>query len=125
MRRFLPLSIALWLAACSGYLGLTPYRMDVQQGNVVTQEMVSRLKPGMTREQVRFILGTPLVADPFHADRWDYVYRLEKRGELVEERKLTVIFEEERLKRVEGDVVAAPPGEAPAAGVHRGATAAR
>lgn len=125
MRRFLPLSIALWLAACSGYLGLTPYRMDVQQGNVVTQEMVSRLKPGMTREQVRFILGTPLVADPFHADRWDYVYRLEKRGELVEERKLTVIFEEERLKRVEGDVVAAPPGEAPAAEAHRGATAAR
>ncbi|MEW5709035.1 MAG: outer membrane protein assembly factor BamE [Pseudomonadota bacterium] len=125
MCRFLPLSIALWLAACSGYLGLTPYRMDVQQGNVVTQEMVSRLKPGMTREQVRFILGTPLVADPFHADRWDYVYRLEKRGELVEERKLTVIFEEGRLKRVEGDVVAAPPGEAPAAEAHRGETAAR
>jgi outer membrane protein assembly factor BamE len=125
MRRFPPLFIALWLAACSGYLGLTPYRMDVQQGNVVTQEMVSRLKPGMTREQVRFILGTPLVADPFHADRWDYVYRLEKRGELVEERKLTVIFEEGRLKRVEGDVVAAPSGEAPAVEAHRGATAVR
>jgi outer membrane protein assembly factor BamE len=122
MRRFLLLPLALALAACSGYLGLTPYRMDVQQGNVVTQEMVSRLKPGMTREQVRFILGTPLVADPFHAQRWDYVYRLEKRGRLVEERKLTVIFEEDRLKRVEGDVVAA---EAPVTESHRGATAAR
>ncbi|WP_333844551.1 outer membrane protein assembly factor BamE [Pelomicrobium sp.] len=125
MRRFLPLPLALALAACSGYLGLTPYRMDVQQGNVVTQEMVSRLKPGMTREQVRFILGTPLVADPFHAQRWDYVYRLEKRGRLVEERKLTVIFEEDRLKRVEGDVVAAPPGEAPVTESYHGATAAR
>lgn len=81
--------------------------MDVQQGNVVTQEMASKLKPGMSREQVRFVLGTPLVVDPFHADRWDYVYRLEKRGELVEERKLTVIFEDDRLKRVEGDVVPA------------------
>ncbi len=125
MCRILPLSLVLWLGACSGYLGLTPYRMDVQQGNVVTQEMVSRLKPGMTREQVRFILGTPLVADPFHAQRWDYVYRLEKRGELVEERKLTVVFDGERLKRVEGDVVAAPPGGAPAAEAQRGASATR
>lgn len=107
MRRFLLASISLLLAACSGYLGLTPYKMDVQQGNVVTQEMASKLKPGMSREQVRFVLGTPLVVDPFHADRWDYVYRLEKRGELVEERKLTVIFEDDRLKRVEGDVVPA------------------
>src|SRR5215475_3026894 len=63
---------------------LTPYRMDVQQGNVVTQEMVEKLKPGMTPSQVRFILGTPLVVDAFHKDRWDYVYRFTRGGNLQE-----------------------------------------
>ena len=53
--------------------GTTPFKMEIQQGNFITQEMVSRLKPDMSREQVRFVLGTPLVADMFHADRWDYI----------------------------------------------------
>lgn len=81
--------------------------MDVQQGNYVSQEMVSKLRPGMTRDQVRFVLGTPLVTDPFHTDRWDYVYRMEKRGNLKEQRKLTVVFDADKLVRVEGDVVGA------------------
>ncbi len=54
--------------------GVTPYRMEIQQGNFVSQEMVAQLKPGMTKDQVRFILGTPMVTDIFHADRWDYIY---------------------------------------------------
>ena len=54
--------------------GVTPYRIEIQQGNYVSQDMVAQLKPGMTKEQVRFVLGTPLVTDIFHADRWDYVY---------------------------------------------------
>ena len=58
------------LSACF----LKPYKIDVQQGNFLDQEMVAKLKPGMTRSQVRFLLGTPLIADPFHPDRWDYVY---------------------------------------------------
>ena len=66
------------LVACGGTLGnyLNPYtyKIDVQQGNVLTQDMVAQLKPGQTREQVRFILGTPLLADIFHQQRWDYVY---------------------------------------------------
>jgi outer membrane protein assembly factor BamE len=90
--------------------GLTTYRIDIQQGNVVTQEMVAKLKPGMTRQQVRFVMGTPPIVDPFHADRWDYVYYLNKRGEIVEQRRLVLYFDGDLLKRVEGDVVAANGG---------------
>lgn len=108
------------LAGCSSTPDITsylsPYRIDVRQGNFVTQEMVAQLKPGLTRDQVRFILGSPLVADVFHADRWDYVYRFKPgRGE-AQERRLTVFFEENRLSRVSGDVVANETpveGEAP------------
>jgi outer membrane protein assembly factor BamE len=84
--------------------GLTPHRMDIQQGNYVTQDMVAKLKPGMSKAQVRFALGTPLVVDPFHAERWDYIYVLQKRGKVVEQRRLIVIFENEKLLRLEGDV---------------------
>ena len=86
---------------------LTPYKIDVQQGNQVTQEMVEKLKPGMTRSQVRFLLGTPLVVDPFRNDRWDYVYLYYKGGQLTEQRRISVLFEQDKLKRVDGDVVAA------------------
>lgn len=84
---------------------LSPHKIDVQQGNYVTQEMVAKLKPGMSRSQVRFVLGTPLITDVFHESRWDYVYRLEKAGKLVEQRKLTVVFEGDRLLRLDGDVI--------------------
>jgi outer membrane protein assembly factor BamE len=69
--------------------------------------LVSRLTPGMTKSQVRFALGTPLVTDVFHPERWDYVYRFQKAGVLTEQRHVTVVFENELLKRVEGDVVPA------------------
>jgi outer membrane protein assembly factor BamE len=116
MKRFLSIS-ALLLSACSSTPDITshlrPYRIDVRQGNMVTQEMVAQLKPGLTREQVRFILGTPLVADMFHADRWDYVYRFQPgRGE-VQERHLIVFFEGNKLARLGGDVVANPPPAGP------------
>lgn len=104
----------LVLAGCSGVPrlpGITPYKMDIQQGNYVTQQMVAKLKPGMTRAQVRFILGTPLVVDMFRTNRWDYVYMFEKRGRLTEQRKVTVIFEDDKLARVEGDVVPAGAGD--------------
>lgn len=98
------------LAACSNSPPITnylsPYRIDVRQGNFVSQEMAAQLKPGLSREQVRFILGTPLVTDMFHADRWDYVYRLEPGRGGVQERRLTVFFEDNKLTRVAGDVVA-------------------
>ncbi len=97
------------LAGCESMRSWTPtfiqpYRPDVQQGNVVTKEMVEQLRPGMTREQVRFLLGTPLVASLFRQDRWDYVYFL-KRGKGTEEqhRKLTVWFKDNRLDHFTAD----------------------
>jgi outer membrane protein assembly factor BamE len=84
--------------------GLTPYKMEVQQGNSVTQEMVSQLKPGMTKDQVRFVLGTPLISDIFHANRWDYVYWREQSDGKREQRKLAVFFKEDRLSHLDGDV---------------------
>jgi len=118
--RIIRLAPTLLLAACSSMpdvaTSITPYRVDVRQGNFVSQEMVGQLRPGMTREQVRFILGTPLVADLFHADRWDYVYRFQPgRGEL-QQRRLAVFFEQGKLARVAGDVIGADAGETPAAG---------
>ena len=69
------LAVCSLLAACSSPLSyVNAYKIDVQQGNVLTQEMVGQLRQGQTREQVRFILGTPLLADIFHQQRWDYVY---------------------------------------------------
>ena len=92
--------------------GVTPYRMDIQQGNFVTQEMVSALKPGMSREQVRGVLGTPLLTDIFHADRWDYLYwREDGVSGKREQRKLVVFFKDDRLARLDGDVVTAAPKE--------------
>jgi len=89
-------------------LNLAPYRIEIQQGNFVTQEMLSQLKPGMTKDQVRFILGTPLVSDIFHADRWDYMFTRQRTySRELEQRHIIVFFEDGRLKRIEGDVVAA------------------
>ena len=106
---FLLTGVAL-VASC-GYVptipGVTPYRIEIQQGNFISQEMVAPLKPGMSKEQVRLVLGTPLLTDIFHADRWDYIYWREKAGEKREQRKLTVFFEDGKLTRLDGDVVAA------------------
>lgn len=85
--------------------GVTPYRMVIQQGNFISQEMVAQLKPGMTKEQVRFVLGTPLVTDIFHADRWDYVFFRETPDGKREQRNLSVIFENSKLARVLGDLM--------------------
>lgn len=108
LRNFAVLLAALVLGACGVPRIITEYRIDVQQGNVLTQEMVAQLRPGLTRDQVRFVLGTPLLVDMFHADRWDYIYRLQKGSTgAVETRRFTVFFDGEgKLYRVTGDVVA-------------------
>src|SRR5271170_7925914 len=80
------------------------YKIDLQQGNVVTQEMVAKLRQGMTLPQVRYVMGSPLVIDPFHPDRWDYVYLYEKGHKVTEHHRLTVIFADGKLARLEGDV---------------------
>lgn len=104
---------AVFLAAAVGACSWVPrpvseYRIDIQQGNVLTQDMVSQLRPGLTKDQVRFILGTPVLMDMFHANRWDYIYRLQKgsTGE-VEMRKFSTFFDaNDKLVRVGGDVAA-------------------
>lgn len=103
------------LAACSLPStvadNLHPYRIDVRQGNYVDQSMLSQLRKGMTRDQVRFVLGTPLLADVFHADRWDYLYRFRPGSGEVEQRRVSVFFLEGKLEYVDGDVVAGSPGQ--------------
>jgi outer membrane protein assembly factor BamE len=105
--------LVLLLAGCQSFTlpGLSAYKIDIQQGNYVTQDMVAKLKPGMTRNQVKFALGTPLIADPFHPDRWDYVYVLHKKGKLVAQRRIVAVFDGDKLVRIEGDVVPAREGE--------------
>ena len=103
------LTLPLLVAACGLAPKLTPYRIEIQQGNYITQEMVAQLSPGLTRDQVKFVLGTPLVSDIFHEERWDYVFvRQRANSREVEHRRIAVFFEEGRLKRIEGDATAAP-----------------
>ncbi|HYH43899.1 MAG TPA: outer membrane protein assembly factor BamE [Burkholderiales bacterium] len=108
--RKLVLFAVLVLAGCKSVPmlpGITAHKIEIQQGNYVTQDMVAKLSSGMSRSQVRFALGTPLIVDPFHADRWDYIYVLQKKGEVVEQRRIVVIFKDDKLVRVDGDVSAA------------------
>lgn len=80
------------------------YKMTVQQGNIVTEEAVDRLEPGMTKSQVRFLLGTPMLEDMFHTDRWDYTYTIRRGHKPMEETRLTLFFQDDALIRVEGDL---------------------
>ncbi|MFY9510634.1 MAG: outer membrane protein assembly factor BamE, partial [Rubrivivax sp.] len=90
------------LQSTDDFLGvITPYRIDIVQGNVVTKEQLALLKPGMSRNQVRDLLGTPLVTDPFHADRWDYIFTIRRPGTELQRRSVVVRFEGEGMKTVE------------------------
>ncbi len=103
------LLLAMLCAACGTALpSVKPYKLDVQQGNVVTSKMLLQLRPGMTKSQVRFIMGTPLIQDSFHGSRWDYVYQMREKGKITEQRRVILDFENEVLKTVRGDV--APTG---------------
>ena len=83
-------------------LGLvSPYRIDIQQGNVLTQEQVDRVKPGMNRLQVRDVLGTPLLTDAFHADRWDYVFTLRQGNRPLQRRNVVLLFDGDVLKSID------------------------
>ncbi len=106
--RFLPrvaaLSWCVLIAACSA---LTPYKLPIQQGNIVSAEAVAKLKSGMSKNQAAQALGTPLLNDLFHANRWDYVHYLSKRGNMSEKNHVALIFEDEKLARLVGEGVPA------------------
>jgi outer membrane protein assembly factor BamE len=109
--------LALAAAACMGVAGcssidtasrrfaesITPYKVEVVQGNFVSKEQAQALKSGMSRQQVRDILGTPLVTDVFHSNRWDYVFTLKRHGVQEQARRLTVFFKGDVLDHFEGD----------------------
>ena len=110
--RYLVVLMVFLCASCSSSLpGLKPYHLDIQQGNVVTSKMMLQLKPGMTKSQVRYVMGTPLLQDSFHQDRWDYIYQMNKGGEVVERRRVILEFNNDGLAKVRGDVIpAGSPG---------------
>ena len=106
MRRFVA-ALCCLVAGCSWVPTWGVYKIDINQGNYITQDSVEKLKVGQTKSQVRVILGTPLVADAFHANRWDYVYLTGKANDVHARHKITVIFDGDKLKHVEGDIVPA------------------
>jgi outer membrane protein assembly factor BamE len=102
------LPIALMTSACSVANFLTPYKLDIPQGNEITADQVAKLKKGMTRSQVRFLLGTPLLNDPFHANRWDYLYSDARAGQLKEKKSFFLVFEGDTLVSFGGETLPAP-----------------
>lgn len=104
------LAAALLVAGCQTWSGYVPdlrslgvYKLDINQGNYITQDMVDKLKVGQTKPQVRLVLGTPLLTDVFHDNRWDYVYEYTRQGRKVEHRQFTAYFVDDKLARWEGD----------------------
>jgi outer membrane protein assembly factor BamE len=112
-RLVLAVAAALALLAGCGALdagsrvktAITPYRIEIVQGNFVSKEQVEALQKGMSRDQVRQILGTPLVTSVFHGERWDYVFTLKRQGVDPQQRRLTVYFQGEAMDRAEGDAM--------------------
>ena len=111
--------LAILCTACGTALPtVKPFKLDVQQGNVVTSKMLLQLRPGMTKSQVRFIMGTPLIQDSFHDKRWDYVYQLRENGKITEQRRVILDFESDVLKTVRGDVKPSSAEKAKEGDVH-------
>lgn len=110
--------ISVLLAACGSSIPhLSPYKMDIRQGNFVTPEMREKLKLGMSKQQVRYVLGTPLVNDAFHGDRWDYAYSLMQRGKVVEQQAMTLTFAGDNLARIHDGISADEVAAVPSASV--------
>ncbi len=116
------------LAACGSLDGasrrvasvVTPYKIDIVQGNFVSREQVQALQPGMSRQQVRELLGTPLMTSLFHADRWEYVFTIKRPSAEMESRKLTVFFQGDALARHEGDEMPSETEFVATLGSHKG-----
>ena len=90
------------LQTSDNFLGVvTPYRVEVVQGNVVTSEQAAIVRPGLTRAQVRDVLGSPLLTDPFHADRWDYVFTIRRQGAPAQLRRVVALFKSDVLASVD------------------------
>lgn len=95
--------LILLISGCSKDKIPGVYRIDIQQGNDVTQEMINKLKPDMTKKQVAYVMGTPLVIDTFHPDRWDYIYSFHPGNGKREQRRITLFFQDDKLSHIEGN----------------------
>lgn len=115
--RLTTLSAVLFLAMLTGCGSVSSfsfpgvYRIDIPQGNIITQEMVDQLRPGLTKRQVNFIMGTPLIRDTFNQDRWDYVYSFQPGGGERAQEVLTVFFENDQMTHFTGDFEQTPENE--------------
>jgi outer membrane protein assembly factor BamE len=106
--------ISLLLGSCGSVTSFAfpgVYRLNIPQGNIVTQEMIDQLRPGLTKRQVNFILGTPLIKDTFDQDRWDYIYSFQSGGGQRVQENLTVFFENNELTHFTGDFEQTPENE--------------
>jgi len=110
--RLLLISVSALLASCSNFSNylptFTPHKIEIRQGNLITQDMRAKLKLGMTQAQVRAALGAPLINDIYHPNRWDYLYRLEQQGKVVDNQRLTLYFEQGVLARIDDATPLAP-----------------
>ena len=111
MRKFLiSICAAALLSGCTDFPGV--YKIDIPQGNIVNQEMIDQLRPGMNQSQVRYVMGTPLIIDTFSGERWDYIYTFKKGGEPREQEYVSLYFTNGLLTRISGDY--RPTPQAPA-----------
>ena len=103
---FLLVVLSIGAGGCSSWKNFSlVYTPNIQQGNIITPEMVAELKPGMSKRQVRFILGTPLLIDIFHQERWDYPYTMKKRNEAMEIKHFSVFFKGNQMLSYNGDIL--------------------
>jgi len=94
------------LAACNNLGSMDfpgVYKISIPQGNIITQDMIDQLRPGMSKRQVMFVMGTPLIRDPYNQDRWDYVYNFQPGGGVRGQERISVLFEDDGLVRFSGD----------------------
>lgn len=108
MHKYLIVLLGLSLFGCSNLQFPGIYRVPIEQGNIITQEMVDQLKPGMSRSQVEYIMGSSLIKDSFNSERWDYVYTLRKSDLSREQKNLTVFFENDKMSSFVGDFEPTP-----------------
>lgn len=98
--------LVLVMVVLTGCTSFRPYRMEIRQGNLITPEMRAKVRVGMSRQQVTAALGSPLISDVFHANRWDYLYRYDERGKPLEQQRLTIFFEGDFVKRIDDSQMA-------------------
>lgn len=111
LNSLLAVACLLLLSACNNIGSMDfpgVYKISIPQGNIITQEMVDQLRPGMTKRQVIFVMGTPLIRDPYHQDRWDYVYNFQPGGGERGQERLSVLFENDQLVSLSGDFEPTP-----------------